>query len=84
MPHVNIKHFPASLTESGREALMQSITEAVQQAFGCNAGAVSIALESVPADDWDAQVYRPEIAGRQHLLSKIPSYGSLSQGGHDA
>ncbi|WP_434389954.1 tautomerase PptA [Melittangium boletus] len=74
MPHVNIKHFPAELSEEQRARLAEAITQAVTSALGCRDGAVSIALEPVAKDVWNEQVYVPEIVNRKHLLCKIPNY----------
>ena len=74
MPHVNIKHFPAPLDEEQTSRLVAAITDAVTRAFGCDEGAVSIALEPVAPQAWQGQVYAPEIVARKHLLHKTPSY----------
>ncbi|HEX6472292.1 MAG TPA: tautomerase family protein [Streptosporangiaceae bacterium] len=74
MPHVAIKHFPASLSDAGRRALVDAVTSAVTSAFGCDEGVVSIALEPVDPEDWNERVYVPEILGRQSLLCKAPDY----------
>ncbi|GAA0401382.1 hypothetical protein GCM10009530_61570 [Microbispora corallina] len=74
MPHVNIKYFPVPLSGEQESALVATVTEAVQNAFGCDGGIVSIALEPVPAEEWDLRVYQPEIVERAHLLRKTPNY----------
>jgi len=74
MPHVNVKHFPAPLTEEQASELVASITEAVTRAFGCDEGVVSIALEPVDPQTWQEQVYEPEIVDRKELLLKTPNY----------
>lgn len=74
MPHVNIKHFPAPLNDEQASELVTAITEAVTNAFGCDEGVVSIALEPVGPQAWQDQVYAPEIVERHHLLRKTPSY----------
>jgi len=74
VPHVSIKHFPASLEEKQREDLVAAVTKAVTDAFGCADGVVSIAIEPVPEALWNDTVYVPEIVNRRDLLSKIPNY----------
>lgn len=74
VPHVNIKHFPISLTEERKSALVAAVTNAVRSAFGCDEGVVSILLEPVEKDDWGDQVYIPEIVNRRGLLCKSPNY----------
>jgi phenylpyruvate tautomerase PptA (4-oxalocrotonate tautomerase family) len=74
VPHVNIKHFPVPLAEEREKALVAAITDAVRDAFHCDEGVISIALEPVGQDAWNEQVYAPEIVGRRNLLRKTPSY----------
>jgi 4-oxalocrotonate tautomerase len=74
MPHVHIKHFPALLSPEKQGRLVAALTEAITEALGCPEGVVSIALEPVDKDDWNEQVYVPEIVGRKELLIKQPSY----------
>lgn len=74
LPHVNIKHFPVALSEERESELVAAVTKAVQSAFGCDEGVVSIALEPVEQSAWDDDVYRPELVGRRELLRKTPNY----------
>jgi 4-oxalocrotonate tautomerase len=74
VPHVSIKHFPAPLTAEREAALVAAVTSAVTEAFGCRPGVVSVALEPVPEDAWNDEVYLPEIVGRRALLRKVPDY----------
>ncbi|MCX2952894.1 tautomerase family protein [Lentzea sp. NEAU-D7] len=73
MPHVTVKHFPATLSPDQAAALSGALTAAITEAFGCPDDVVSIALQPVPAESWNEQVYEPEIAGRDSLL-KQPRY----------
>lgn len=74
MPHVHIKHFPHDFTDEQKQRLAEAVTEVVVDHFGTYDGAVSIALEPVPADDWDEAVTVPDVQGRAHLLIKKPNY----------
>lgn len=74
MPHVIIKHFPKDLDDETRARLAARVSEAVQEAFGVRQGAVSIGLEPVRREDWDTEVYQPEIAGRKDRLIQFPDY----------
>jgi 4-oxalocrotonate tautomerase len=74
MPHVNIKHFPAFLSNEKKTSLVTVVTKAVQNAFDCNEGAISIALEPIEQEMWFEQVYLPEIELRKNLLCKEPNY----------
>lgn len=74
MPHVNIKHFPAALSDQQRTALAEAVTTAISQAFGCEGRMVSIALEPVAAEEWTDRVYWPEVVDRPDTLIKTPNY----------
>ena len=74
MPHVNIKHFPVALSDEQQAELVTAVTNAVQDAFRCDAGVISIALEPVAKEAWTEQVYTPEIVQRGKLLRKTPNY----------
>lgn len=74
MPHVNIKYFPVSLSEQQQSDLVATLTKAVQRAFGCDEGVISIALEPVAKELWQERVYGPEIVDRKNLLCKMPNY----------
>ncbi|SDY47483.1 4-oxalocrotonate tautomerase [Amycolatopsis xylanica] len=74
MPHVSIKHFPAPLTNDREAALVSAVTKAVTDAFGCDEGVVSIAVEAVSPESWNDRVYLPEIVARKELLRKTPNY----------
>jgi amino acid adenylation domain-containing protein len=74
VPHVNIKHFPAPLSEEQESALVTAVTKAVQDAFGCAEDVISIALEPVEQKSWNELVYFPEIVDRKNLLRKMPNY----------
>ena len=74
MPHINIKHFPTPLTDEQEVRLVSALTAAVQNAFDCDEGVISIALEPVEQEVWHERVYLPEIVNRKQLLHKIPNY----------
>lgn len=74
MPHVTVKYFPKPLDAESRATLAARITEAVREALDVEEGVVSVALQPVEADDWDREVYQPEIVGRADTLIKMPDY----------
>jgi thioesterase domain-containing protein/phenylpyruvate tautomerase PptA (4-oxalocrotonate tautomerase family) len=74
MPHVNIKHFPVTLSEEQKNELIMVLTQAIQNAFFCDEGVISIALEPIKPEVWNEQVYVPEIEHRKSLLCKVPNY----------
>ncbi|GHJ40701.1 amino acid adenylation domain-containing protein [Streptomyces sp. TS71-3] len=75
MPHVNIKHFPVSLSDEQQSELVSALTRAVTTAFGCDEGVVSIAFEPIDKEVWTEKVYIPEIVNRRDILGKVPTYG---------
>ncbi len=74
MPHVHIRHFPKDFTDEGRRRLATALTAVVTEHFGTCDGAVSIALEPVPAERWTETVLVPEIQGRADLVIQEPAY----------
>lgn len=74
MPHVNIKHFPVPLSDRTQSELVSAVTKAVADAFGCDEGVISIALEPIEEAAWNEKVYVPEIVNRRHILEKVPTY----------
>ncbi len=74
MPHVNIKHFPMELSDAQQAELFSAVTKAITEAFGCDEGVVSIAVESIAEEQWTEKVYIPEIVNRRDILGKVPDY----------
>ncbi|GGV24571.1 hypothetical protein GCM10010495_45220 [Kitasatospora herbaricolor] len=74
MPHVNIKYHSRDFTDEQKRQLAEAISSVIEKHFNTYEGAVSVALESLPAADWDEAVYGPEITGREHLLIQGPNY----------
>jgi len=73
MPHINIKHFPG-IDENQQVELVTSIAEVITMALDCDEKFISIALEPITQEQWNSQVYLPEIVGRKELLVKQPGY----------
>lgn len=76
MPHVEIRHFPAELSDSAKQRLATDIVEAVVRAFGVGESAVSIGLENIDKADWQERVYGPLIVNRPTTttLLRKPGY----------
>ncbi len=74
MPHIHIKYFPVGLTQEVIETLVSHLNQVVGQAFNCSEGVISIALEPITPESWQAQGYQPEIINRSALLVKRPNY----------
>lgn len=74
MPHVNIKHFPAALSDEKKSKLVAELVSAITEAFECDESVISIALEPIEEDCWTERVYLPEIKKREALLCKEAGY----------
>lgn len=74
MPHINIKHFPKSLTKEKQTELASAITQIITNIFQCDEKVVSIALQPIEKESWNEAVYVPEIINRKELLCKTPNY----------
>jgi len=74
MPHVNVRMY-AGRTEDDKQRLAEAIGQALTQVLGSSDRSISVAIEDVAPDDWMAEVYEPEITGKQDRLYKKPGYG---------
>ena len=73
MPHVVIKMIEGR-GEAQKQRLAELVTKAIMEGAGCKESSVSVAIEDVPAADWTAAVYRPEIEPHLDRLYKKPGY----------
>ncbi len=71
MPHVIVKLFPGR-TKATKQRLAEAITRDVVAIAGCTQDTVSVAIEEIPSEEWDARVRQPEILARQDILYKHP------------
>ncbi|MGW8379890.1 tautomerase family protein [Streptomyces sp. ODS28] len=74
MPHVTIQHFPKDFSDAQRRELADALTALITDRFEVPPGAVSIGLEPVHPDEWQARVYGPVIEPRLPALLKRPDY----------
>ena len=73
MPHVDIKCFPRDLIEEEKAALATDITEVIIRHLQSKESSVSVALNEVEPDAWQA-VWDAEIAPQMTRLIKKPGY----------
>ena len=73
MPHVNVRLYPGR-TEEQKRALTERIVEAFRETMGIDAKWVSLVIEEVAPEDWDATVVEPEIRAKDDALYKKPDY----------
>ena len=62
MPYIAVKMFPKD--EEMKKKLADKLNEAVLEVVGCRPQAVSISMEEIAPEDWDAKVKQPEIFGQ--------------------
>ena len=73
MPHVVVKLLPGR-TEQQKAQVAAAIVKDLVTIANATEESVSVAIEEVPADDWDEKVYRPEILPNRDKLYKKPGY----------
>jgi 4-oxalocrotonate tautomerase len=73
MPHVVVKLVPGK-SEEQKSRLAAAIVKDVMATLGYDEGAVSVALEEVPREDWAEKVYKNEIRAHWKQLYKEPGY----------
>ena len=77
MPHVVVKMM-AGRSEQQKRQLAEAITKNVTTILNVGDDSVSVAIEDVKADEWEAKVYEPEIVPNWDNLYKEPGYGTRS------
>lgn len=79
MPHVIVKLWPGK-TEAQKQNLTDAIVRAVTETLNYGSDAVSVGFDEIPAQDWDARVFEPDILGKWNDLTKEPGYGRRPAG----
>lgn len=74
MPHVIVKLWPGK-TAAQKQELTNAIVRDATSVLNYGPNSVSVAFEEVPAHDWDARVFEPDILGKWTTLTKEPGYG---------
>jgi len=72
MPHVIVKLHPGR-SEEQKQRLAEAIAKDVQEIALCPAGVISVAIEEVPAAEWQKKVYEPDILAKPQMLYKKPA-----------
>lgn len=72
MPHVIVKLYPGR-SEEQKQRLADAIARDVQEIVVCPAGVISVAIEEVPAAEWQEKVYQPDILAKPQTLYKKPA-----------
>jgi 4-oxalocrotonate tautomerase len=71
MPHVIVKLYPGR-SEQQKTRLAEEIVKDVVAIAKCGEEAVSVAIEEIKAEDWEEEVYKPDILGKPESLYKKP------------
>lgn len=74
MPHIIVKLFPGRSDEL-KTQLTEAIVRDVTRILDARDASISVAFEEIAADAWTEQVYKPDILGKWHKLTKEPGYG---------
>ncbi|TCL66453.1 4-oxalocrotonate tautomerase [Rhizobium sp. BK251] len=77
MPHIAVKIFPGR-SEQQKHEFAAKVIEAAKSVFGSSDTSLSLAILDVAPEEWDVEVYGPEIQANEDKLYKRPGYGSLA------
>lgn len=73
MPHIDIKCFPRELDEQQKAELAAEITDVIIRHLNSKESSISIALQQIQPEAWQA-VWDREIAPQMATLIKKPGY----------
>ena len=71
MPHVIVKMFPGR-TQAQKQAVADAITQALITTLGSKPASISVGIEDVAPDAWDATVKTPDITAKPETIFKHP------------
>ena len=73
MPHVIVKLWPGK-PEEQKHQLAEKIVEAFREVMDIPDKSVSVGFEEIPREDWQKEVYDPDIIKKEASLYKKPGY----------
>lgn len=78
MPHIIVK------LHKGRDAkvkqdLSDEIVKKVLEVIQCPESAISVAFDEFDPENWAEEVYKPDILGKQELLTQKPGYNPFEK-----
>ncbi|MCB0717303.1 MAG: tautomerase family protein [Bacteroidetes bacterium] len=73
MPHIIVKLWPGK-SEAQKKRLAEEISKDVAAILGYGEESVSVAMREVPAAEWKADVYDPDIIETEDVIYKKPGY----------
>ncbi len=71
MPHVIVKLWPGR-SEEQKKKLAEEVTKALMSTLNSREESISVAIEEVNSQDWNEQVYKPDILGKPQTIYKQP------------
>ena len=77
MPHIIVK-IAEGRSQPLKQKLADRLAATMMDVLDLDSGAVSVAVEDVPMQDWMRQVYGPDIEPAGERLLKRPGYGPLA------
>ena len=73
MPHITVKMWPGK-TEEQKKQLTELLVNDIMQVTGAPLDGVSVIIEDVEPDAWQAEVCEKELAPKKNLMYKAPGY----------
>ncbi len=67
MPHIIVKVWPGH-TEEQKRQFADAVVDAAVRHLDAEPGWVSVGIEEIPEERWDAEVFRPDILGKRDTL----------------
>jgi 4-oxalocrotonate tautomerase len=75
VPHVIVKLWPGKSDEQKRR-LSDAIVRDVTSILNYGDESVSVGFEEVSAQDWEPEVFNPDVLKKWSTLTKEPGYGA--------
>lgn len=73
MPHIVVKMY-AGRSDADKARLAEALTRATIDTLGASETSISVGIEDIQPENWSAQVYHPDIAGKLDTIFKAPGY----------
>jgi 4-oxalocrotonate tautomerase len=72
MPHVIVKLYPGR-AEDTKKTLAEEFTRTIVRVLNSKASTISVGIEDVAPEDWDDQVYQPDVVSKMDTIYKQTS-----------
>ena len=74
MPHISVKCYPKNLAPAELDAYVKELAAVTSKHLKADDSFISVDYAEIPAEEWKAKVYDPEIKARIDSLAKKPGY----------